>query len=283
MRDLLDTAVGKLVVIVFVGITLFTAGVLATTEPSKVPFIVAIGVVGSLAASVIAFLVNYLVVGDTAGRVTRAADALDIGIEHLASATDLLAQTHATGVRAVKAKADYDATEWRALLTGAHERFFVVGHALDKWCRQDIRDSFILTLRRLACERKDVWLVTLPLDGRSHEDPRRGVSYAHRITITLQVLAQIYTDLPADRRQYLQVRTLRENVPMPYMVAGNDRVMITSAYPSTEQQSGSMLALTIDAQAEAGRRIFDDVTGIVHGLTDPVDLSRVGRGGPSRR
>lgn len=275
MSRLIDTPGGKFVSVIFIAIALFIAGVLATTDSSKVPFIVAIGVVGSLIASFIALLVNVLVVGDTTGRVTGAATSLEVGIASLRTATDLLEQTQANGIRAVKPKGDYALSEWRALLTGAQQRFFVVGHALDKWCKQELRGTFAETLHRLACEGKDVWLVTLPLDGSAHQDPHRGVSYERRLETTMLLLAEIHAGLPADRRRHLHVRTLRQGVPMPYTVAGNERVLITSPYPGTEQQSSTMLALTIDSNAEAGRRIYDDVAGLFRHLTDRVDLDRI--------
>jgi hypothetical protein len=280
LRRLLDTSGGRIVSVAFIAIALFIAGVLATTDSSKVPFIVAIGVVGSLIASFIALLVNVLVVGDTAGRVTTAVTTLDAGIDQLRTASEILAQTQANGIRAVKPKGEYELPEWRALLTGAHQRFFVVGHALDKWCKQELRATFAETLDRLARDGGDIFLVTLPLDGSAHQDPHRGVDYERRIETTMRLLAEIHARLPADRRRHLNVRTLRQGVPMPYTVAGNERVLITSSYPGTEQQSGTMLALTIDANADAGRRIYNDIMGLFHDLTDPVDLERF-RAGPS--
>jgi hypothetical protein len=274
LSRLVDTPGGRLVSLIFITIVLFIAGMLAMTDSSKVPFIVAIGVVGSLLASFIAFLVNVLVVGDSTGRVTDAATSLEANIARLGIATDLLAQTQANGIRAVKPKGDYALPEWRALLTGAQQRFFVVGHALDKWCKEGIRETFAQTLHRLAYDRRDVWLVTLPIDGHAHQDPHRGVDYERRIETTMRLLAQIHAGLPADRRRHLNVRTLKHGVPMPYTVAGNERVLIASSYPGTEQQSSTMLALTIDANAEAGRRIYNDVTGLFRDLTDPVDLER---------
>ena len=88
-------------------------------------------------------------------------------------------------------------------------------------------------------------------------------------------MAAVHAKLPVAKRQYLGVRVLFPEVPMPYMVVANEHELITCAYPATGKSSGNMLATRMSSAGEGSRAIRDDVSRLFLEHAIPVDLAAV--------
>ena len=158
---------------------LVTIGIMVASDPTKTPFVIGAGILGSLIASFLMLAVTEILLGpsrdDQAATAARldaslgaldgALGALDSAVGTLDAAIPLMAQATQHGFVAVKPKSHYSSDDWSAVLRDANERLLLVGHALDKWCAEDIRPLFEETLERLALAGKTVQLLTLPIAG----------------------------------------------------------------------------------------------------------------------
>lgn len=252
---------------------LIAVGVMLASDREGTAFAVGAGVLGSLIASLYALLVNVFVLGDT----SLDADRLEQVVGDLTRGAALLEQGAAHGVVAVKPKSAYTRDEWVALLTGAHKELVIVGHALHKWCRDDVKPPFVEAIQRLAGSGHRVLLVVLPLDGNVTEQlgQRRGKDYRRRVKETLETLAEIHSQLPEPSRRLLEVRMLRDDTPMPYMLAGNDQVLVTAPYPIAAD-SDTMPAVTVDATSPLGAALRDDLRRLVGTYSERVELGQGG-------
>jgi hypothetical protein len=261
--------VNRLTTIQRLGITalaitiLIALGIMLTSDTSGSWFAIGASLLASVIASFIALWINLVVVGTDGPdhvELTRANQAFAM----LASSVPLLKAVDEHGVRAAKPKSAFELDEWRILLNDAHEELYIVGHALDKWCRDEIRASFVETIQRLVSNEKRVRLVALPPTGKVTKQlsDQRHRKYEHRIRQTLRVLASVHQGLEDEHRKYLDVRSLRDGVPMPYMVSGNENFLIVSAYPAAAQESGDMLAVSVGANWPLGRAIRADLSAL---------------------
>lgn len=247
------------------------------SDRSSIAFTIGAGVAASLAASLYALFVNYLLVGDTGVDVERFEET----VANLERGAPLLEHARRHGVLAVKPKSAYPPPEWIALLE-ARKELFIVGHALHKWCRDHVKPSFVEAISRLVLNDGQVQLVVLPLDGEvtARLTAQRGKEYRRYIAETLETLAQISLDLPPEDRHRLDVRWLHEHAPMPYMLAGNEHMLITAPYPIAGD-SDAMLAVTIAASSPAGSAMRDDLRRLVATYSKAVDLHDFLPGRPS--
>ena len=264
---------------------LVTIGIMLASDPAKTPFVIGAGILGSLVASILMLLVTELLLGpsrdDQAAHAERLDEALTTAARRLGEALTtidlafpLVTQATLHGVAAVKPKSSYSQDEWSGVLRDAHERLILVGHALDKWCEEDIRELFEDTLDSLARSGKTVQLLTLPAEGANTAriSDQRGGSYSRRIRTTLEVVAGVYHRLPPECREALCVRALSEDVDMPYMLVANESMVITCAYPTTSRRSDSMLTTTADPSKPCGQAIREDFNQLWERYGVPVAL-----------
>lgn len=269
---------------------LVTLGIMIASDPTRTPFVIGAGILGSLIASFIMLAVTEILLGPsrddqaaTAARLDASLGALDgaLGALHnavgtLNAAIPLLAQATQHGFLAVKPKSHYSSDEWSAVLSNANEKLLLVGHALDKWCAEDMRQLFEDTLERLARNGKRLQLITLPLAGAntSRISAQRGKDYARRVQLTHEVVTAVYHRLPSESRPALSVCTLSSDVDMPYMLVANEHVMITCAYPTTAQSSDCMLTTTAHPDKPFGRAMREDLRQLIARHTDAVTFPR---------
>jgi hypothetical protein len=251
---------------------LVAIGVMVASDRDGVWFVVGAGVLGSLIASIIALWLD-LVVKASAGE-GRDAARVERAVTTLALSVPLLEHGVRHGIRALKPKRDYETEEWVAILASARKQLFIVGHALDSWCRADVRPQFTATLRRLVLDGRPVRLIALPPDGQTtvRLGEQRGQDYGRRIRQTMSVLAGLHATLPSERREHLDVRVLHEDVPMPYMVAGNEHTLVTSPYPIAARGSGTMLAMEVDTTTPFGVALLEDLGWLAERHSERVDL-----------
>jgi hypothetical protein len=244
-----------------VAAALVTLGFLLTTNQTGRLFVVAASVLGSLIAS----LVIALAVEDQSGAVRDAVRRLDAGVP-------IVQQSHSYAVRAIKPKRFYSKDEWLRVLTEAREELLFVGHALDKWCTADIAPEFCSAIERLVTQGHPVQLLMLS-ESEKRVFRQREKTYATRIQKTLKTLADLHKRLPHEARRHLQVHELKPHVEMPYMVVGNERFVITSAYPATSQTSDVMPALLLESQSEIAIAVREDINALLGRYTDLIDLA----------
>ncbi len=249
---------------------LVALGVALMTDREGLGYTVGTGVVASLFASVYVLAVGEYLLGGTGVDIER----LEEAAERLERGAVLLEHAREHGALAVKPKSRYAPDEWIALLD-AREDLYIVGHALHKWCRDDVRGPFVAAVERLVRAGKRVQLVILPLDGEVTRriGEQRGKDYHRRVEETLDTLAAVYRALPERKRALLDVRQLCEEAPMPYMLAGNEDVLVTAPYPIAAD-SDTIFALTVDAKGPLGAAILDDLKRLVASYSEPVDLNR---------
>jgi hypothetical protein len=268
---------------------LVTIGIMVASDPTKTPFVIGAGILGSLIASFLMLAVTEILLGpsrdDQAATAARldaslgaldgALGALDSAVGTLDAAIPLMAQATQHGFVAVKPKSHYSSDDWSAVLRDANEKLLLVGHALDKWCAEDIRPLFEETLERLALAGKTVQLLTLPIAGANTTriTDQRGKDYSRRVQTTHDVVAAVYHRLPSEFRSALSVRALSSDVDMPYIVA-NEHVVITCAYPTTAQSSDSMLTTTAHPDKPFGRAVREDLRQLIDRHTDAVPFPR---------
>lgn len=242
-------------------------GVLLTASRSSTWFVIAAGILGSLLASITFAIVDAVLLGNPSR------DARD-ALERLHAAVPILEQSRMTGVRAIKQKGDYEKEEWCSILTDARLELLLVGHALDKWCTDEIAPSFRSAIRQLTEARRPVQLLMLS-ESAKRVPALRAKDYKPRLQKTLLELKSLYGSLPVEARQYLHVHTLEPTVEMPYMAVGNEHVLITAPYPATTQSSDKMPALKVEAKSEIAVAIREDVRDLVrqHAIAVVLDAS----------
>ena len=241
----------------------------ARDDPSDTLFIIATGALGSLVTSFVLLGVDLLLTDDADAPAERLAQRLDGQLTRLGRVIPVVADAEAHGVHTVKPKGMYKREEWEAILQGARDRLLLVGHALDKWCTEDLEPLFAATLARLAREGKQIRLLTL---SRDTQEEHRGRDHRERVETTLRVLAKVDAQLTPRQRTRLEVRALDAELTMPYMVVENGAVLVTSSYPATEHGSGRMLAVTIDTLTPFGVSLRNDVKQLFERHARPVDL-----------
>lgn len=267
---------GTITVAAIVVLGLVLIGYLSHTDSSKLPAIIAAGVVGSLIATLVVLWLTYYVIEDPVFRIDRSADAVEASVAELERRLPLVSQAVRYGLNDVKPKSEYAPEEWLTLLQGARERLILVGHTLDKWCQEDFLPEFEHAIRRLAGAGKPVELLTLPEDGTNTHllEKQRGDKYGERVRRCYQRVAVVHRSLDPAVRRNLRVHALHSNVAMPYMLVGNDAVVITCAYPTTSPGSGQMLTMTVDAGGDYGRALRSDARKLIDDYSDLVDLSK---------
>jgi hypothetical protein len=253
-------------------------GVMLTAKPGDTRFGVAAGVLGALIASFVSLCFTLFVLDENPTDAARAADRLNVSLEALHSAVSIAEQSKRFGIDAIKPKSSYAADEWMTVLTSAREKLLLVGHALDTWCVEDFLPTFIDTLIRLASDGASVQMLTLPAEGANTQTlgQQRGQDYGQRVKITHGFVATARSQLSATHRQYLDVRVLEPDVPMPYMVVANEHLLITCAYPTTGKSSNTMLATRMSSVSAPGRAIRDDINRLFQEYATPVDLDAAG-------
>lgn len=244
------------------------------SDPTKTPFVIAAGVLGSLIASFLMLCIAEIVLGPSRDEQAMMAERLDAALRTLHDTTSLFAHATRHGIDTIKPKADYTMNEWIEVLRGAHEKLVLIGHALDKWCAEDVRPVFEETIERLARDDKTVQLITLPLEGANitRISRQRGKDYSRRIQTTLETVTRVHERLPVECRQALSVRSLVGEVDMAYMLVATENVVITCAYPTAALSSDSMLTITADPEKPFGQAVREDVRQLVDRYTEVVQL-----------
>ena len=248
-------------------------------DPDATGFVIAAGILGSLIASALMLIATEIVLGPRRDDNLEAAERLDEGLVALRDTAALVAGAADHGIRAIKPKSDYTRAEWISVLDDAEEGLTLVGHALDKWCQEDIREHFDRAIERLANAGKPVQLVTLPPYGPNTDrigDQRRK-DYGSRVRDTLDVVDGIYARLSKESRESLSVRTLRGAVDMPYMLVANEKVVITCAYPTVSQSSDLMLTSKVRPDSPIGHFMREDVRQLVASRTEQVTFPLTSR------
>ncbi len=256
------TRVQRLALLLIVLAVVASGIIIVITAGNSTAEAIAVGVMSSFVASLVLLACSTLVEPDSA---REAVASLDRTVTLLAGGAPLLEHAREHGIRAVKPKGAYRREEWIGLLEGAQEELFIVGHALDKWCVPGVRDAFTENIIRLLDAGKTVQLVALPLKGEVTKQlaAQRSKDYTNRIELTLETLCAIREKISERERANLAVRCLAPNVTMPYMVAGNERTLITAPYPAADQDSGRILAVTIDKDTPIGNALRQDVTWLI--------------------
>jgi hypothetical protein len=238
---------------------LIATGVMLSGDPTDTRFGIAAGVLGSLVASFMGLLVSVYVVGESPADAVRAKVRLDNSLTGLEQAVPLLAQCIEHDLREVRPKLQYTADDWLAVLEESHEELVLVGHALDKWCREAFLPKLEMTIKRLTAAQRRVELLLLPEVGDNTDQISRqhGTNYSRRVSNTLTALRGIHSRLSTAERPHLDVRTLKPDVALPYMIVANEHRLITCAYPTTESSS-HMLTMTLTPASAAAEVLRED-------------------------
>ena len=238
---------------------LIATGVMLTAKTSDIRFGIAAGILGSLIASFLGLIVNLYVIGESPADAVRARERLDDSLTRLEQAVPVLAQCHAHDLLEVRPKVDYRAEEWLAMLDESQEELILVGHALDKWCRDAFRPRLEATIVRLAVAGKPIELLLLPERGHNVDQisMQRGNNYSQRVRATLTAINAIHARIPSAQQHHLDVRTLNPDVGMPYMLVANEHRVVTCAYPTTESSS-RMLTMTLRPDSAAAEVLRED-------------------------
>lgn len=256
-------------------VLLITAGVviglmLNRGDPSDTWFVIGAGALGSLIASLVMLGADVLLPDDADGPAERVARRLDGSLAALRDAVPLVAHAQEHRIHVAKPKGLYDRREWEAVLTTAHDRLLIIGHALDKWCMEDLEPLFVATMTRLARNGRSVRLLILSEEGLAH---RRGRGSLWRRDKTLATLAKAMAGLAPSEREHLDVRELDPGIAMNYMAVENGKIIIAAPYPATVHQSVPMLAVTVDTTSAFAVALRDDAEQLFecHGIK--IDLS----------
>jgi hypothetical protein len=259
---------------VFVAALLVTTGVMLTADTGDTRFGIAAGVLGSLIASFMGLVFSVYVVGESPGDAAIAKDRLDRSLLDLEAAVPLVAQCRSNHIAEIRPKHHYSAEEWLAVLDETTEHLLLVGHALDKWCRDAFRLRLDAAIKRLTASEKPVELLLLPRNGANVDQisRQRGTDYSRRVDLTLSALRDIHAQLSSAERMHLDVRTLHPDVAMPYMLVANERRLVTCAYPTTESSS-RMLTMTLSPASAAAEVLLEDRRKLAAKHAEPVDLA----------
>lgn len=262
------TASQRLALLLVIVAVIASAVVILATDGNTIAQDIAIGIISSFVASLVIYASTVLTEPDSARDAVR---SLDRTVELLAGGSPILEHAREHGIRAAKPKIAYGQAEWISLLEEAQEELFIVGHALNKWCEGAVREPFVQHVTRLLRAGKPVSLVALPHDGQITKQlgEQRRKDYRDRIELTMETLAVVRDDVTDRQRANLIVHHLDEQVTMPYMVSGNERTLITAPYPAAEQESGRMLAITLDSNSEIGHAVRQDVQGLISKHSTP--------------
>jgi hypothetical protein len=256
--------------ILVVGATLI--GVLLKTSRSSAWFVIAASVLGSLVASIAFAFVDAVLLGNPSRDARETLLRFGKSVDRLHAAIPVLEQSRENDVRAIKPKGAYGKDEWRNVLIEAQEELLLVGHALDKWCTDDIAPYFRSAIKRLTEGGRPVQLLMLSESGRPAA-ALRAKDYKPRLRKSLEELAAVYADLTDEAKQHLHVHMLKPTAQMPYMAVGNEHILITAPYPATTQSSDTMPALEVGAASNIAQAIREDIRDLVrqHAVVAPLN------------
>jgi hypothetical protein len=163
------------------------------------------------------------------------------------------------GTKTPRRKCEFKFDEWFAILAEAEQEFYVAGHTMGKWCDESRKDMFVSQLRRILAAGGRVTLVML-----GSESPQlpilkaaTGKDYRGRIAHSVPVLREFETSLDAKHRTRLRITKLEDDGPIPYMVVGNERRLVTATYLA-RTDSDDMPCIELNRESESARAIYDD-------------------------
>jgi hypothetical protein len=191
--------------------------------------------------------------------------------------------SHLPGLVRVRPKNALTAEEWLQFLQTAKTEFYVAGHSLGKWCGATNRDDFKSHVRRILDHNGRVTLVML--DPTSSQIGRlqraTSVDYTTRIHTSLQVLADLCTELQPAARERLTISVLKDHPTLSYMVVGNERRLVTASYLGSSD-TDDIACMELERTSDAATVVYDDfhklaeagVTPTLPPATAPAPLSR---------
>lgn len=158
----------------------------------------------------------------------------------------------------VRRKCDFSSEEWFELLEEAEKEFYIAGHSMASWCGASSEGRFTEELEQLLLADGRVTLVMLALESpqRSVLQQATQIDYGKKIEVSQRVLGDLERTLDADLKTRLRITTLLDHTPLPYMVVGNERRLVTATYLS-RTDSDFMPCLDLDRKSDAGRAIYD--------------------------
>jgi hypothetical protein len=226
---------------------------------------IAIGVASSLLASFAFSMFDGLLMGSRRLELDRQIECAT----DLARGLSLVQEAERHQIETVKPKGDYDREEWLAILEGAKCSLTMIGHALDKWCEEEIEEVFCKAIRRVVHNGGEVRLLMLA-EGADRVSKLRDKGYTKRIQRTLRVLVALNGELRGPGR--LSVYHLGDELDMPYMAVVNDSTMITAPYPATAQSSNGMPTVRLACDSEIAQHFQADIDVLLEGQVTAAKL-----------
>jgi hypothetical protein len=182
-----------------------------------------------------------------------------VGLLWRATSGEFAAPAPPVGTPLPRQKHELRSDEWFGLLTDARYEFYIAGHSMGLWCSASNRERFTGELRRILAAGGKVTLVMLgagsPQLGLLHA--ATGTDYSDRIAQSRLVLGELEGSLDELHRRRLRVTMLSGPAPIPYMVVGNEKRLLTATYLA-RTDSEAMPCLELGRDSEPGRAIYDD-------------------------
>ena len=169
-----------------------------TTHP--IIWSLAAGILSSLSAAMIVYVISRVIAIDDWPQRSTADDA------------------HHPGLIRAMPKHSRTAKEWFEFLVTARSEFYIAGHSLGRWCSASNQDEFKSHVRRILDSKGRVILVML--DPSSPQIQRlkqaTSVDYTDRIHTSLRVLAELCAELEPSASARLTISALTDDMVLPY-------------------------------------------------------------------
>jgi hypothetical protein len=210
-----------------------------TTHP--IIWSLAAGVLSSLSAAMILYVISRVIAVDNWPPRSTSDDAYHPGL-----------------MRAMP-KHSRTAREWFEFLLTARSEFYIAGHSLGRWCYASNQDEFKSHVRRILESKGRVTLVMLDATSPEIERLRQATSvdYTDRIDTSLRVLAELCVELEPSALGRLTISALPGGMMLPYMVVGNEQRLVTATYLGSTD-SEQVTSLEFERSCDAAKAVYDD-------------------------
>lgn len=176
------------------------------------------------------------------------------------------------GLIRIRPKHTVTTRQWMEILQTAKSEFYIAGHSLGKWCSASNCDEFKGHIKRILDSKKGrVTLVML--DPSSPQVVRlqqaTSVDYTGKIHTSLRVLADLYAELHTSARSRLTISVLKDHPALPYMVVGNEQLLVTATYLGSTA-SDDVACLELKRSSDVASAVYDDFHKLAQAGASPT-------------
>lgn len=170
------------------------------------------------------------------------------------------------GIQSIKNISHEDESNkfWIDILNNTKEKLYIMAHTLSPWFQEEYEDKFFNTLKNLAINKKEVYIIILKPNGENLKYMNIGSieEYSKKILISIKKLESLYYELPKEARKYFVVK-LNYNFYIPYTYIRNEKQVCVSPYLFNGRERSNFI-VTFDTDSLFAHSFNNDFRELFH-------------------